>query len=678
MEPPSAFRFPPCDLQQPLLPLSPERVNSRLSTTRSRRTDRDPDHVSDAKPHLVSQSCSPVRKVNLFADYAPLHTTPTKSSAFGPANLPQSPSLPEFTALRTAHVRTNSDVQGLVKRFETLDVRDKDGEVSALRKRAERAEMELQRAQVGREEAESEGRKLRQEVKELQERDRRWARRLEKVEADAKQDRLTAVKTAENFQLAMRKKQSEVLKSGQRVLDLQTEFHKCQKKLEVSKMEQARCLDKAQRSAEEAMDAKNALSIRIAEYAKLEAHCQTAERENEVLKIKMDERQLAEAAAEGAIALPGGMDEDEDLLASPRKAASPRKLLMRSPLSDDKENMGIVTKKMVEVKQWQDEVGQERMKRESAEDMVDFLRMECAFQCCDCALAAKDGRTAAITMDEILESSMQRIRADMQRAFSVPTSGRDIDMDANMRQHEKRNAPVGQHVEYAPERVEDLTALEHTRSAPDEPEDLSMTLAGDACEPGAPEETVARHPTPVNDTPQHPDEATRDQEDRHDMPSEDSYVPSPDQTPSTPTQDARPFSLRTITTTTQIPMHFTPLRKPIHPVYPDNAENIDPDCAVLDAYTPDRSATDTTTLPFDREAALAAIAYRRGRAKSLANGHLTPRKQMVEGLGAGLGVEGGRRDVSAPVLGRGRVGTASPVKGGSVGRAGGRAGGIGM
>ncbi|KAK6428250.1 hypothetical protein LTR95_015605, partial [Oleoguttula sp. CCFEE 5521] len=656
MEPPSAFRFPPRDLQQPLLPLSPERVNSRPSPTRSRRPDRDPDHVSDGKPLLVSQSCSPTRKANLFADYAPLHTTPTKSSAFGPGSLPQSPSLPEFTALRTAHVRTNSDVQGLVKRFETLDVRDKDGEVSALRKRAERAEMELQRAQVGREEAESGGRKLRQETKDLQERDRRWARRLEKVEADAKQDRQTAEKTAENFQHAMRKKQSEVLKSGQKVLDLQTEFHKSQKKLEVSKMEQARCVEKAQRSAEEAMDAKNALSIRIVEYARLEAHCQTAERENEVLKIRMDERQLVEAAAEGAIALPGSMDEDDDLLASPRKAASPRKLLMRSPLSDDKENTGVITKKMLEMQRWQDEAERERMKREAAEDMVDFLRMECAFQCCDCALAAKHGRTVAITMDGILETSLQRIRADMQRAFSLPAPEHtDIDMDADIRQYDNHNASLEQAAAGTLSVGDELSAEGTRQSASEEPEDLSMTLAGDAYEPTAPEEVMAPEPRSMEHVPQHEAKTTHDHDESFDSQPEDTSPPSLDHTPQTPTQETRPFALRTITTTTQIPMHFTPVRKPTLPCYPGNAENIDPDCAVLDAYTPEHTATGTSALPFDREAALAAIAYRRGRAKSLANGHLTPRKQMVEGLG--VGVEGGRRDVSAPVLGRGRVGT---------------------
>ncbi|KAK6440739.1 hypothetical protein LTR95_003038 [Oleoguttula sp. CCFEE 5521] len=672
MEPPSAFCYPPRNLQQPLLPLSPERVNSRPSPTRSRRPDRDSDHTSDAKPHLVSQSCSPTRRANLFADYAPLHTTPTKSSAFGPCNLPQSPSLPEFTALRTAHVRTNSDVQGLVKRFETLDVRDKDGEVSALRKRAERAEMELQRAQVGREEAETEGRKLRQEVKELQERDRRWARRLEKVEtqADAAQDRQTAVQTAENFQHAMRKKQSEVLKSGQKVLDLQTEFHKCQKKLEVSKMEQARIVDKAQRFAEEAMDAKNALSIRIAEYAKLEAHCQTAERESEILRIRMDERQLAEAAAEGAIALPGSMDEDDDLLASPRKATSPRKLLMRSPLSDDKENTGIVTKKMLELKRWQDDVEQERMKRGAAEDMVDFLRMECAFQCCDCALAAKHGRTVAITMDGILEASMQRIRADMQSAFSLPAfEHTDTDMDADIMEHDVRDAPLEQAATDTLSVPDELSADKIGQPASDEPEDLSMTLAGDAYELSASADIMAPEHRRVEHAPRHEDRG----EEPFDSQREDTSAPSPDQTPATPTQDTRPFALRTITTTTQIPMHFTPIRKPTNPFHhPEDIENHDPGCAVLDAYTPERTATGTAASPFDREAALAAIAYRRGRAKSLANGHLTPRKQMVEGLG--VGVEGGRRDVSAPVLGRGRVGTVSPVKEGSVGRAAGRAG----
>jgi hypothetical protein len=83
------------------------------------------------------------------------------------------------------HVRTNSDVQGLVKRFEHLDVRDRDAE-SVERKR--RHEAELRRAQIAREEAESDVRRLREEVRRLKkegddsrDRERRVAKRLEVV-----------------------------------------------------------------------------------------------------------------------------------------------------------------------------------------------------------------------------------------------------------------------------------------------------------------------------------------------------------------------------------------------------------------------------------------------------------------------------------------------------------------
>ena len=92
--------------------------------------------------------------------------------------------MPEFTSLRS-HVRTNSDVQGLVKRFEHLDVRDRDAEVEKLRRKHE---MELRRAQLGREEAESESRKWRgesarlaDELKECKGRESRVCARLDKI-----------------------------------------------------------------------------------------------------------------------------------------------------------------------------------------------------------------------------------------------------------------------------------------------------------------------------------------------------------------------------------------------------------------------------------------------------------------------------------------------------------------
>lgn len=82
-------------------------------------------------------------------------------------------------------MRTNSDVQGLVKRFEHLDVRDRDAESMERRKRHE---AELRRAQIAREEAESDVKRLREEVRRLEkdndagrERERKMAKRMEVV-----------------------------------------------------------------------------------------------------------------------------------------------------------------------------------------------------------------------------------------------------------------------------------------------------------------------------------------------------------------------------------------------------------------------------------------------------------------------------------------------------------------
>ena len=183
----SSFKFPSTD-GQPLQTLSPERVNAGISTrfASTTTTTTASSKATQASERSESQDfesqSSPTRqpKASLFADYNPLANTPAaKISGFA---LPHSPSLPEIQTLRT-HVRTNSDVQGLVKRFEHLDVRDRDAESVERRKRHE---AELRRAQIAREEAESdvlrlreETRRLRRDAEEGRDRERKVARRLD-------------------------------------------------------------------------------------------------------------------------------------------------------------------------------------------------------------------------------------------------------------------------------------------------------------------------------------------------------------------------------------------------------------------------------------------------------------------------------------------------------------------
>jgi hypothetical protein len=102
-----------------------------------------------------------------------------------------------------------------------------------------------------------------------------------------------------------------------------------------------------------------------------------------------------------------------------------------------------------------------------------------------------------------------------------------------------------------------------------------------------------------------------------------------------------PYLMRTITTTTTIPLHFSPFtpatKRTDGPMTPSTIAH-----APTNAQTPVLGELSLNQLPFDREVALAAIRERRGRARSMAAGHGTPRKQMMEGVSE-------RRDISAPV-----------------------------
>jgi hypothetical protein len=180
MEPPTAFEFPARE-SSPLHSLSPQRVNRRPASTATNRSYKTSETDSQDEPPAHS---SPTRKANLFAEYNPITRTPSPSKEVFGGGVQQSPSMPDMASLRS-HGRTNSDVQVLVKRFEHLDVRDRDAEGEARRKKHE---MELRRAQLGREEAESELKKWREEcrriaedLKESRHRESKVSNRLEKV-----------------------------------------------------------------------------------------------------------------------------------------------------------------------------------------------------------------------------------------------------------------------------------------------------------------------------------------------------------------------------------------------------------------------------------------------------------------------------------------------------------------
>jgi hypothetical protein len=461
----------------------------------------------------------------------------------------------------------------------------------------------------------------------------------------------------------VRKARKEAFKSASVVLKLQETLRDTQKRLQVSKIDHATDVQKADQFEQEATDAKCALMALQQDLGKLREQFAVLEQEKEALKTNLKEEEVARIAAEGQIALPSGHDDDSDLFSSPQKPSSPRKS-QPEPLSDDKENVGVVTKKMFDTRKLQEELEAERLKKVAAEELVEFLRMECAFKCCECKSAARHGRALRVSMDEILASSIQKMKADIASIMTPPASETGEDqMDVENTQTEagaEESGPTG------PQETSTVDDMDHdmgedASEAPLPEHDHNTTTLVDETAASVEDETTqTRQSTPENNDcgivqplPQHSDDTTVStdsniQDEEPELSHRTTTVPLKDSPPSTPPRaqleselnDQIQRSVRTITTTTRIPMHFTPVSKPAL-LPPWEQENTEPR-----KFGSTSSAGEVSTLPFDREAALAAIAYRRGRAKSIANGTLTPPRQMVEGINLKS-----RRDVSAPVIG---------------------------
>jgi hypothetical protein len=462
----------------------------------------------------------------------------------------------------------------------------------------------------------------------------------------------------------VRKARKEAFKSASVVLKLQETLRDTQKRLQVSKIDHATDVQKADQFEQEATDAKCALMALQQDLGKLREQFAVLEQEKEALKTNLKEEEVARIAAEGQIALPSGHDDDSDLFSSPHKPSSPRKS-QPEPLSDDKENVGVVTKKMFDTRKLQEELEAERLKKVAAEELVEFLRMECAFKCCECKSAARHGRALRVSMDEILASSIQKMKSDIASIMTPPASEAGEDqMDVENTQTEagaEESSPSGQ------EETDPVDQMDHDMGEdaseaplPEHVHDTTTVVDETAAVVDDDETTQARQSTPgdndndIDQTlPQHNDDTIEStdsniQDEEPETSHRTTTVPLKDSPPSTPPraqleselEDQIQRSVRTITTTTRIPMHFTPVSKPAL-LPPWEQENTEPR-----KFGSTSSAGEVSTLPFDREAALAAIAYRRGRAKSIANGTLTPPRQMVEGINLKS-----RRDVSAPVIG---------------------------
>ena len=475
------------------------------------------------------------------------------------------------------------------------------------------------------------------------------------------------------YEKELRKSRKEAFKFSSTILKLQEELKSTRNSLRITQSGFEVESQRARRKEQERLTTESQLISQQEQMARLTQSLMIAESEKDALKQNLKAVEIARIAAEGMIALPASQDMDRELLDSPSKRT-------RSPLSDDKENIGVIPKKALDTLELSEELAMEKGKRRQAEELVDFLRAECMFHCCSCRTVSTTGNAFTAALDAELALGVEKIRKGMQAAL---TPLRDQQEHRMILEPIEGTLAIPDVLEIETEPAVEASVLVHAIEA-SHMDDLDRSITMTLEEPNM-------HPPP--------DHGPREEAEAANVAVLDSgatshYAPleseatsmlrsSPPSTPSyqNPQSGRDEASIRTVTTTTTVPMLFTPVSKATTHLRAPSTASVSDLAHVADfgsrAPLPvGAGGEDTDAAPatptFDRAAALAAIEYRRGRARSMADGLATPRKQMLEGVGVA-----GRRDISAPALGQKRSVPATvdggiKTRSGSAGRGRGR------
>jgi hypothetical protein len=434
------------------------------------------------------------------------------------------------------------------------------------------------------------------------------------------------------------------------------------------------------------------------EHQKALERIKVLEEERDALKTALKEEEVARIAAEGLIALPqpkDGDDEDLILMQSPSRSPvkSPRKLMVVAHGADDseKENLSPPKKSLVQMKTLQQELSIERQLRKRALDQIDFMKMECQFQCCSCRVAEQHGKK--YIHDDSYLSDMERIK----REVPIPAEDTmEVDVNVVVVVHEPDNMDLGSpmdqgklcstpSVKSTHASAVEKQAARVIASTPEptlQPEMQSISKRHSSLRPSisiqhstpeAEDTQTILHISSSRDEPfpqpaisasavvflNEEEKEEEEEEDDNDHDEDDDYENS-DPVPNEPTSPGpiTPVYIRTITTTTTIPMQFSPVKASTAPPMTVTGGCYTPSTPATISHPPTFGVTNNDEnmppqSPFpsgvfkadgtlDRAAALEMIRQRRGRAQSMVLGRTASAKQRVE-LTTGV-----RRDISAP------------------------------
>lgn len=375
------------------------------------------------------------------------------------------------------------------------------------------------------------------------------------------------------------------------------------------------------------------------EMDKLRQQLKATEGERDALRTSLKEEEVARIAAEGKIPLPVSREPDEFSSPTKKKPAKqdiPMENNGPSAMDDSQKLTVLRAAFKMEVR-----------RRKEADDQIHFMKMECQFKCCPCRLAENRGT---------------RFVHDNSVADTIKPKPGNVEVEAQEVSTET--------TEQSPDTLnqEDLISISDLPPTTTTPDHLSNPALLEPPKSPTPASTPRFQADTVPTTPQSP--SNREDADAliqfsptsgtfrmtqvppiPSSPQEDSLQREIPQTPSALLRFSPQFP-----TTIKLPLHgggdsplipsppklrfpTTPRPLPTIPPHTVHATTTSVPLAAAAENSPVVPFTPSATM--SREQALEQIRQRRGRARSIAAGHATSRKQMVD-----LG--GLRRDISAP------------------------------
>ncbi|TDZ68029.1 hypothetical protein CTRI78_v002537 [Colletotrichum trifolii] len=576
-----------------------------------------------------------------------------------------------------------SSVHEKISQFNTLAMQSKSLE----RKTADAA---LKRAMLGREEAEGEARRYRDETKVLRvqlekgkEREQRVSERLETVMEQYGRAKETYAHTKAAWEKEIKLARKKTFKNESTIIKLQEELKAARDGWRASSdnLDAEKLRSKARE--EEAFQARYQMVSMEEQLTQALERIKLLEQERDAFKTLAKEEEVARIAAEGRIPLPKNDSAPDDEFASPKK--KPRFSLstvdiVSSAASEE------------EIEELSLQVSWERQRADRAYQLVDFMQAECELSCCPCAKSHK--RRSLLSPRQSLASNRPSILSPRRRlmppAEIADASDLVILRDEKESSRGRPSLMASQEPPVEDDVYKKLAPVPHRRSK----DERRSTIF-------CPREGIFRT---VSQQEADEIEAQREMERQQQEESEASSnepptpVDAPPRFSRTPSLEPPDFAVlaqerMSLASLLNAPhngadgeAHSAPLPSiptmPDVPARPESPSSRSPSPSHGDTVRPHTAAafytkTTTTTVPirddkprpaprwergrtpsgesqmsFDinnpamtptmsREEALARIRERRGRAKSIAQGTATPRRKMIEGAGE-------RRDVSAP------------------------------